>query len=272
MELLEQIKKCIYDSKESVEIFEDWEFVKNYKYSVIYTIENNFEVLLANINNNSNTIRKEKVSDESRYMSNFEKLEFLNPIIREDKDKKLLFLKYNLKFEATHPQTEAEMYVKYPFLVITHQNENLIEFRFDNLNQVFFFGNKKFYLELVNNVARHFNMTFNVGIIPLDLNFMITKSKNHENVKLIAEYIKTSDGGHAQLEVGNNEKYILPFIGELSLLMQENKTEFDKSPFIKELLEQFIVEKEEASDYPWIIVLWASETKTKIVRVKFIAV
>ena len=269
LEVSEQIEKCISDSKEAVKILEDWEFIKNYKYSVIYTVESNFEDLILNITNSSNIIKKNKISDECGYMFDFEKFDSLEPIIRENNDTKLLFLKYNLKFEAIHPQTQEEMLVKYPLLVIIHKAENLIEFRFDNLNKIFFFGNKRFYLELVYKTADHFNRTFNADIIPLDLDFMIAKSKNHDKIKLIAQYIKTADGGHARLEVGNNEKYILPFIGELNLLMQENKSEFDKAPFIKGLLEQFIHEKEETSDYPWITVLWENEIKTRSTQVKF---
>ena len=107
-----------------------------------------------------------------------------------------------------------------------------------------------------------------INLIPLDLNFLISIGKNQEELKLVAQAMKLSNGGNAQLDVGNNQEYVLPLIGELKNLMVENKEELDKSPKLKEALEEFMYEKEEMSDYPWVELMWEDEIKTRNKRIK----
>ena len=67
--------------------------------------------------------------------------------------------------------------------------------------------------------------------------------------------MKLANGGNAQLEVGNNQEYVLPLIGELRSLLNENQNELDKVPEFRDALDQFMFEMEEMSDYPWIELL-----------------
>ena len=99
----------------------------------------------------------------------------------------------------------------------------------------------------------------------------ITKNESNENIKLLSQYMFLKDGGKAQLAVGNNEEYVLPIIGELKNIINELKEELDKNVKIKDALEQFIYEKEETTDYPWIEVLFLDEEgiKTRNNHVKF---
>lgn len=106
--------------------------------------------------------------------------------------------------------------------------------------------------------------------ISLNLDFMVNVCKRDENVKLIAQSMKLPNGGNAQLDVGNNQEYILPFIGELRSLLNDNQAELEKVPDFREALEQFMFEMEEMSDYPWIELLWENEIKTRSNRVKFV--
>ena len=84
------------------------------------------------------------------------------------------------------------------------------------------------------------------------------------------DIMKLPNGGNAQLDVGNNQEYILPFIGELRSLLNDNQAELEKVPDFREALEQFMFEMEEMSDYPWIELLWENEIKTRSNRVKFV--
>jgi len=269
LELSEQIKKCITGNNKAVRIFEKWEFTKDYKYSIICKTDD-YDVFASKVKNDS---RVKADENESAYMSDVRNVPviFKPPIIFEMDD--FLILKYNLKFEALHPQTEEELLIKYPLIIVLHKNEKLIEFRFDDLKRIFYYdtiSKDKLYLHLTNIISDNLKNDYKIDISPLDLDFIKTKAKDSNEVKLIANYMKTSIGGNAILEVGNNKEYILPFIGELNLLMREKKEEFNKAPVIKELLEQFIYEKEEMSDYPWIVVLWEAEKKTRNITVKFI--
>ena len=82
--------------------------------------------------------------------------------------------------------------------------------------------------------------------------------------------MKINTGQYAQLEVGNNQEYILTFIGELKNILLDFQDELEKVPALKDTLDQFMFEKEEMSDYPWIEVLWDNDIKTRSIHVKFI--
>ncbi len=59
-------------------------------------------------------------------------------------------------------------------------------------------------------------------------------------------------GGKATIEVGKNDKMILPFIGELKILMENYKEEFEQVPVLKQAFQDFIFEKENLSEFPWV--------------------
>ena len=60
-----------------------------------------------------------------------------------------------------------------------------------------------------------------------------------------------------------------PFIDELKSILAEYRTDFERVPALKDVLEQFVFEKSEMSEYPWIELRWESEIKTRTNRVKF---
>lgn len=59
-------------------------------------------------------------------------------------------------------------------------------------------------------MSDYFKEHFECDLIPLNLDFMVNVCKRDENVKLIAQSMKLPNGGNAQLDVGNNQEYILP--------------------------------------------------------------
>lgn len=77
-------------------------------------------------------------------------------------------------------------------------------------------------------------------------------------------------GGNAQLDVGKNENYILPIIGELREILDNHRNELDTVPSLKESLEQFMFENDELSECSWIEIMWENEIKVRNIRVKFI--
>lgn len=181
-------------------------------------------------------------------------------------------MKFNLAFAAVHPLTQEEFLTKYPFLVVFHEEGELIEFRFDVLKRVFLSDRKEqtIYADLIAEMVEYLKVHFECNLNPLDLDFMVNVCKHDNNVKLIAQYMKLPSGGNAQLEVGNNQEYVLPFLGELRSLLSDNQAELEKVPDFREALEQFMFEMEEMSDYPWIELLWENEIKTRSIRVKFV--
>lgn len=259
--LTEQLVTCIRQSKRACFFIEKWEFIKDYKYSVLFTCDDFAKILE----------RVKKISPLNEcYENEYLYTSFGDPVAYSSEGYN--FLKFNLAFAAVHPLTQEEFLTKYPFLVVFHEEGELIEFRFDVLKRVFLSDRKEqtIYADLIAEMVEYLKVHFECNLNPLDLDFMVNVCKHDNNVKLIAQYMKLPSGGNAQLEVGNNQEYVLPFLGELRSLLSDNQAELEKVPDFREALEQFMFEMEEMSDYPWIELLWENEIKTRSIRVKFV--
>lgn len=262
-DLTEQVISCVLKSKRARLFYEKWEFIKSYKYSVLYTCDEFNDVL-----KKVSEIKPLEEECENEYT--FEPFTILNPVAHHEDNYD--FLKFNMSFSAIHPQTQEEFLNKYPILVVFHKKSQLIEFRFDVVKQIYISGKREstIYANLISRIKSYVEKTYLCSLKALDLNFMVNVSKCDSTVKLIAQYMKLPSGGNAQLEVGNNQEYVLPFIGELKSLIVAHQCELEKAPTFKDALEQFMFEMEEMSDYPWIELLWENEIKTRSIHVKFI--
>ncbi|TQQ85327.1 hypothetical protein EXD82_02735 [Peptacetobacter hominis] len=258
----ERLNICINQSKRAGYLLEKWEFVKDYKYSVIFTCDKFLKVL--------EKVEKIKPLGDL-YENDYLETSFVEPVAYEMDD--YYFLKFNLAYSAIHPLTQEEFLIKYPFLVVFHKKHKLVEFRFDVLKKVFLSESKgqNIYATLISEALCYLESNFDCYLKPLDLDFMISVCKNDENVKLIAQYMKLPSGGNAQLEVGNNQEYILPFIGELRALLNDYQEDLKEVPEFRDAMEQFLFEMEEMSDYPWIELLWENEIKTRSNHIKLVS-
>lgn len=259
--LTEQLMTCIKQSERAVHYLEKWEFVKDYKYSVLFTCDSFDETLK----------KVESIKSlENEYENEYLLTNFVKPLSYEEE--KYFILKFNLAYAALHPLTQEEFLVKYPFLVVFHKEGKIIEFRFDVLKRVFLSDKREqtVYADLISKMIHYFEEQYSCLLHPLDLDFMVNACKSDGTVKLIAQYMKLANGGNAQLEVGNNQEYVLPLIGELRSLLNENQSELEKVPEFRDALDQFMFEMEEMSDYPWIELLWENEIKTRGIHVKFV--
>ena len=101
------------------------------------------------------------------------------------------------------------------------------------------------YINIINSVKAYVEKNYECELMGLDLTYMISVAKQKEDIKLIAQYMKFPTGGCAQLEVGNNQEYMLPLIGELRNILLDYQQELEKVPILNDVLEQFMYEKEE---------------------------
>lgn len=259
----EKVQACVDKNLKALREFEKWEFIKDFKYSVVYLCENFDDVVkkLKNITD-YNSFK----DCEYEYMFDI----FKKPIKFELE--KYIFLKFNLKFAAIHPSTGEELVVKYPFLVVFHKDTKMVEFRFDTLKR-FFLGDSndsRMYALRISLMEKFLSDEYGCILSSLDLNFLISATKNDSEVQLISQYMKLPNGGNAQLEVGNNEEYVLPFIDELKNIIRDFNDDLSKISGLQDALQQFMFEIEEMSDYPWVELLWDNEVKTRKIRVKFV--
>ena len=83
--------------------------------------------------------------------------------------------------------------------------------------------------------------------------------------------MELKSGAVAELQTSESGDYVLPFIGELRELIDENEALFDNSPKIKELLIDYLNDKEATSSYPYIYVKWIKlvDSQSYIVKIVF---
>lgn len=262
----DSIFECIDKSDKAIEEYDKFQFTRNYKYSVICTV-NKFEELLENISSipeyqyNQNEIN---IFDEIKEPTRYEYLDYI-------------IVLFNKKYEAIHPQTGDELFLHYPILLVFHKKLELVEIRFDTVKRLFTGGNidQTIYTRLIDEILKYIDDNYQINLSPLDLDFMVelTKKDENEDIKLVSQYMNLATGGKAQLTVGNNEEYILPIIGELKNIISDLKEELDKNLKIKDALEQFIFEKEETTEYPWIEVVFLNKegikTRNNHVKITF---
>ena len=203
MDLDAAILYCLERKEEAIRIVENWEFVKDYKYSVLFTSDEFDSVV--------EQIRKIGMVEDSEQEYIYNSLK--QPLYFED-DKRC-YLKFNLAYAAVHPVTREEILLKYPILIVFHNESKIIEFRYDVLKKVFVIDQEQdSYVYMIDTLKNILQNTYSCTLQGFDLNYMINVAKNNDDVKLIAQYMKINTGQYAQLEVGNNQEYILPFIGE----------------------------------------------------------
>lgn len=256
--------QCVEKNDIALEIYERFQFMKSYKYAVLFesTDFSKFIEISKNIQEYQFKDTDIKLFDD---ISSPEKMEI------ED----LIIIRFNKKYEAVHPQTAEELLLHYPVIVVLHKDVQIVEFRFDAIKRLFIEGTRdqSLYTKLIDDIIEYFYRKYSLTLKALNLEFMIDITKNDkiDNIKLLSQYMFLKNGGKAQLTVGNNEEYILPIIGELKNIMNELKDELSQNIKIKDALEQFIYEKEETTDYPWIEVLFLDSEgiKTRNNHVKF---
>lgn len=259
------LANCVIQKEKAIELYEKYQFTKSYRYSVLFKC-NNFEKILIDIN---------KIPEYKFDLNDIRLFDEFKTPKRLEIDEDIILL-FDRKFEAIHPQTSDELLLHYPVLVVFHKSNKIIEFRFDTIKRLFIEGerNQVMYSEIVDQLLAYLEQEYDIKLEAIDLSFMknIGDDETVEDIKLISQYMNMKNGSKAELNVGDNEEYVLPIIGELKNIMNDLKDELDKNVKIKDALEQFIYEKEETTDYPWIEILFLNKEriKTRNNHVKFV--
>lgn len=258
-ELNDQVKSCLANSEDARLLFEKWEFEKDYKYSTLFECSDMDRLYeKARLCDK----RDEKLNEASRSSNGFD-----NPLCWEIDN--YIFFKFSIYFSAVDPLNGQELLLKYPILIVVHREEEIIEFRFDTLRHLFLSERQiqTFYCDLVDRLLTFSKQYLEVDLTPLNVEFL---HKIHPGATLMSKYMMLPSGGNAHLDVGKNENYILPIIGELKEILDEHKIELDMQPSLKEALDQFMYENDEMSECPWIEIMWENEIKVRSIKVKFV--
>lgn len=237
------LQYCLSISNLAVKSIEEWEFEKNYKYSLFLTQKSFDGENFGNLIEDGKIILYDAL-EESEPLHAIVDV----PTLRSYEND--LYLKFLLKLKATDVDGRQNK-CRYPIIAIIYPESNIIELRFEAMGSVY--GREKF--RYVYETIAWLRNNLKTIIEPMDLREVadFIKEYGEENgVVLAAQDMRMANGGKATVDVGNDDTNVLPFIGELKVLLEEYKDEFDKSPLIKSALEEFIYDKENLSEFPWV--------------------
>lgn len=263
----EKISKVLEDERVMRHI-ENSEFKKSYKYATISTLINFDDQMISDLKDEGK-IQDFKGDDYSHDIL-FDDVHTLVPI------KPTVFTIGNvilLKFGRllTGYSGGQIKKIKYPILAIIYKHLGILEIRLDMVRKYLQDDDDYFYHKHINLVKDWICENFDCEIEEINLPGIIEyiRNKDQDEVKIQAQAMALKSGGKAVLESGENDNHLLPLLGELKELIKANEELFNKSPSIKTLIENFIIQTEETADLPWISLRWKGETNTKGTTVKF---
>lgn len=167
-------------------------------------------------------------------------------------------------------------YYRYPTIAMVHPIEKILDIKVPTIPRLFHNETRNFYQKRISEIRDFLNTEFDLKLSPLDL-FSLTNIISEENdsdVKVSSQKMQLASGGNATLDSGvDSEEIILPILGELIKILDDNKALFnqnEESLKIKDLLEEFISETKETSELPWMSLRWPNQVKVKNMQVKFL--
>lgn len=252
-----------------IKFYESWEFEKLYKYSVPLFFEESEEKGLDEILDEKKlkVFKRDKFKPE--YIINTD-LKEASPIyfIREDK----IFIKFVLQKSTITGNIEGIDY-RYPIIIYLDKKMNCLEIRYDAVMFNPGINNFAFYEANVLECIRWLKDELGISLFTCNHASVIDNIKNDNNnaVKLYKQMMEMSSGGSAELTASEQTDYVLPFTDEIRELINENEELFKNAHEAKELLLQYLNEKEETANYPYIYVKWLNSVASQsyIVKITF---
>lgn len=240
---IEGVQLCLESEPDTIKQIEEWEFNNFYKYSSLFDMQGFSADTLNLLEKEGKIICHEKIAGhETLYATT------MNPSVRYNNDE--ILLKFNLKVQAQNAANEI-VKRKYAIVVLIEKKGCILEIRFNPLERIF----DKNRFRYVYSVLAWLREYLKIKITPIDFRETTEYLKlngNQNKIVLSGEDMRMASGGKATIDVGNDEKQILPFIGELKEIIKSNEQLFQGAPEIKKILEDFIYEKENMSDFPWV--------------------
>ena len=252
-----------------ISFYEKWEFIKLYKYSVplFYEIKGN-DTLIERLQQKKFTLFNDE-SFEPEYIIDTE-LNSSVPIYMIEKNK--VFIKFVLQKSFLIPEPYERIDYRYPVIVFFDIENGYLEIRYDSTKYNTSF-NSELYESIVNDCIDWLKreLALELFISEHSNTIDVINDKKNESVKMYKQMMEMSSGGSAELTSSENTDYVLPFIGEIRELIDENKELFNEADEVKQLLLQYLEDKEATARYPYIYIKWIKpvESQSYIVKVTF---
>lgn len=249
--------------------FEYMEFLKLYKYSVplFFSIPEEVSVLQSIQNA---TLRRFEYDGFTPSFALSRTIEEDAPLyyVRDNE----YFIKFVLQKAYPNPEDYQPINYRYPVVVYINSSLSVLEIRFDSVRYDPQFG-KESYENLLNECVAWIKDKLKFSLFLCDHSNAITilNNKDDESVKIYKQMMELGSGGSAELTASAEKDYVLPFIGELRELLSENEELFSRCNDIKELLLNYLNEKEVTASYPYIYIKRVApvESDSYILKVTF---
>ena len=268
------LKRIIIETTMNIkftDFYEYWEFIKLYKYSVplFFECADSEEIIKKLLNNGVTQF------NPNNYMPEF----VIDTTLKESlplywvNEEGNIFIKFVLQKSYYRPETFEQVDYRYPIVIYINQNENILEIRYDAekyaVNNVAVFDYQNLVMDCIEWLTKSLRLELNVCNHANTI--QIINDKQGENVRIFRQLMQLSTGASADLTASEDTDYVLPFIGELKEIINENAEAFEKADEVKQILLQYLADKEATASYPYIYIKWVKpvESQSYIVKVTF---
>lgn len=254
-----------------VDFYEELEFKKLYKYSVPLFFELEEGKSIDDILAEKDITFFDRESYETDYVID-KSLKEAKPMALKEDDK--YFIKFVLQKAYVQPETYEQIGYRYPIVIVINPSIKIIEIRYDSLR--YSFGeqiDREAYSKIVSACIEWIKTNINAKLFCCEHTdtIKIINDTQNTDVRMYKQMMELKDGGSAELTASESADYVLPFIGELRELIDENEELFNEADEVKQILLQYLNEKEATASYPYIYVKWVKpvETQSYIVKLTF---
>ena len=248
--------------------FECWEYVKLYKYSVPVFYESASSIKDVLEKSELNRFFEESFSPDYILRTS---LQDAIPMWYE-KDGKV-FIKFVLQKSCFQGESYEQVDYRYPIVLYFDDNCKIIEIRYDAIK----YSNQQMENDIYANLVGHClkwiieNLGLKLFACEHSNTIDVVNDKSDSTVRMYKQMMDLKSGGSAELKAAEGRDAVLPFVGELRELIDENEELFANASEAKELLVKYLNDIEATASYPYIYVKWedAVESQSYIVKITF---
>ena len=255
---LDDIIEITTSKEDLLYFFEYWEYIKLYKYSEVFYYDNlptdclktkvdelvaESKLQIFELDKKTNLIKSLGTNINDCIPSCFSQNDFF-------------YIKFCMQKSCLDANSNVIDY-RYTVNVAINLKDGYFDIRYDGLRTGTNDSFQKIKSEIISAVINWIKANLCISIYSIDSCNVIDSIKNDTSgkVNIFKQMMSMATGGAAELVAyESKDDYILPFIGEIRELIEENDALFDKAPEIKKLLENYLEEKETTSIYPYIYI------------------
>lgn len=280
MSLLAEENTPIYFPKEDIDtiistvtmtasfmgFFEEWEFIKLYKYSVPVFFETEKEI--KDVLTGAGIKKFDKSSFSTDYILKTSLLD-ADPMWYENDGK--YFVKFVLQKSWFQDDSYEQIDYRYPIVIYIDKNSDVLEVRYDAVKYSSQQAESNIYANIVSTCLNWLEDNINLKLFLCEhaKTIDVINDKNDSSVRMYRQMMDLKSGGSAELKAAEGRDAVLPFVGELRELVEEYTALFNVEA--KEVLEKYLNDIEATASYPYIYIKWenAVESQSYIVKITF---